>query len=111
MTKGASAKADRATHERSQSSVSPPSVGVPSAAHYSELVALIDAIRKLAEDPSDDDAYLGRCCWDDAAVHRNWDRCRQRLEDIRNELLNYDLFVDANASYSETQLAEIGGGA
>jgi hypothetical protein len=85
-------------------------VGVPNAADYAELVALIGVIRELAQDPSEE-AYLGRCCWDDAAIHRNWDMCRQRLEDIRSELLNYDLLADANGHYSQTQLDEIGGDA
>ena len=45
---GASAEADRATHERSQSSVSPPSVGVPSAEEALreyEKERLIEALR------------------------------------------------------------------
>jgi hypothetical protein len=72
-----------------------------------EALELIATIKTLAEDPSKR-AYLGRCCWDDAAVHANWDACRQRLEDIRDRIVDFELLVDANSWYSEGQREEVG---
>ena len=60
-----------------------------------ELRKLLASIRQSAEDPSRN-AYLGRCCWDDAAVHNNWDACRQRLEDIRDTIDGF-VFEDDEA--------------
>lgn len=89
---GASADADRATHERSQSSLSPPTVSVPSAADPLKLSAFICEIR---------DRFKARAALTDAqatlsalAALEMWEDCEEPVEftkECAHEIADTDL--------------------
>lgn len=69
------------------------------------LTEALEAILKDAQDPSEN-AYEGRNLWDNGMVMSNWNKCQNRLSDIKYTA-EQALADDSYEYYSEAQKQEI----